>query len=130
LTDDGRLFHRSDPSNAFISLIERRDDAVGVFVDWHNLVSKHGTVQQIAGIPMWLQAVHGLNIGNKARGVRANPRLLAENFDVLATVAPISRLGLIREQVVTALRLGLRVIRKPSRIKWLWESTRARMVRC
>lgn len=129
LSDDGRLFHRSDPSNAFISLIEKREGAVGVFVDWHNLVSKHGPVRQFPGAPMWLQAVHGLNIGNTARGVRANPRLLAENFEVKASAAPISRLALLREQASTAFRLGVRVLSKPSRIKWLWETTRARLVR-
>jgi hypothetical protein len=126
LSDDGRLFHRSDPSNAFISLIEKREAAMGVYVDWHNRVSKHAPVRQISGPPMWLQAVHGLNIGNTARGVRADPALLTQHFDVTAVAAPISKPRLLVAQVTSAAKLGLRVVRKPSRILWLAQVIRAR----
>ncbi|GAA4286884.1 glycosyltransferase [Georgenia daeguensis] len=118
LSEDGRLFYRSDPSNAFVSLVEPREELVTVFVDWHDRIAEHGPVRQIVAAPMWLQMVHGRNIGNQIRGIRANPALLAEWFDVHREAVPVDRLHLVADQVRSAAGLGLRVIRKPHRVVW------------
>lgn len=121
LTDTGELFHRLDPSNAFISLIEKRDGEAprGVYVDWHDRVEKHGPMRQVRSHPMWLQMVHGRNIGNQARGVRADPGLLAQYFDVHREAATVTRSKLMVSKAGSAIKLAARVIRKPSRIMWL-----------
>ncbi|WKN53751.1 glycosyltransferase [Rhodococcus opacus] len=121
LNDAGELFHRLDPSNAFISLIEKRREGPprGIYLAWHDRVEQHGPMRQVRSHAMWLQMVHGRNIGNQARGVRAEPDLLAEYFDVEREAAPVTRSKLMVSKAGSAIKLGARVIRKPSRIIWL-----------
>jgi hypothetical protein len=129
LSDEGALYYRSDPSNAFLSLIEKRTDKplIGVFVDWHDRVSKHAPVRQVSTHPMWLQMVHGRNIGNAIRGIRADYRLLAMHFDVDATASPIGRSQLLARQTASAVSLAWRVVRKPSRVLWALQVVRAKV---
>ncbi|WP_169796315.1 glycosyltransferase [Sanguibacter suarezii] len=127
MADDGRLFHRSDPSNAFMTLIERREDAVGVYVDWHDRLATHGPVTQVAVEPMWLQAVHDRNIANTVQGIRARPGLLAERFTVTVNAALVGRLELLRSQVTSIWRLGVRIVQKPSRMVWAAKVVGARV---
>lgn len=129
LSDGGKVFRRSDPSNAFISLIEKRTKKcpIGVYIDRHDRVSKHAPMRQVSTHPMWLQMVHGQNIGNTIRGVRAAPTILAQYFEVDAVAAPIMRFQLLGCQMVDIVSLGLRVIRKPHRILWLFRVLRTRL---
>jgi hypothetical protein len=121
LTDSGELFHRLDPSNAFISLIERRtsEQPWCVYLAPHNEVKGHGKIRQIRSHPMWLQIIHDRNVENQARGVRANPRLLSEHFDIEMIARPIRRTELLASRAISATSLAWRVIQKPSRIAWL-----------
>jgi hypothetical protein len=128
LTDDGKLLHRSDPSNAFISLIEPNShQAMCVYVDSHDRVSKHAPIRQVSTHPMWVQMVHGRNIANAVHGVRANPALLSRYFDVLREAAVLNKFQLMAHQLTSAASLALRVIRKPHRIVWLIKVVRARL---
>ncbi len=121
LTASGRLLHRLDPSSPFISLIESRSqNAPKTVYGWpHNEVGRHASLRQIKSHPMWLQVIHEKNLGNQARGIRAEPRLLAEYFDVDATATPISRTALLVDKVKSSILLSWRVLQKPSRIFWL-----------
>ena len=129
LTDAGALFHRLDPSNAFISLIEKRtgQTPMGVYVSSHDVVANHAPLRQLQAHPMWLQMVHDRNIGNQARGVRANPDLLARYFDIDRAPAPVSRPALAADRVKSASTLAWRVVQKPSRIAWLGKLIRNRV---
>lgn len=129
LTDSGELLHRLDPSNAFISLIERRTSAPprGVYLSSHDEVERHGKMKQVSSHPMWLQMIHDRNGRNEARGVRADPRLLPRYFDIKTAAAPISQPRLMASKVQTTSYLAWRVIRKPSRIVWLGKLVRNRV---
>lgn len=129
LSDDGAVFYRSDPSNAFISLIEPRSgDLMGVYVAWHDRVGSFAPVRQVVTHPMWVQMVHGLNIGNAVRGVRANPSLLARHFKIGREARGVGRAALLYYQATSAGLLALRVLRRPQRVVWLvkvlWARTR------
>lgn len=129
LSDDGGLYHRLDPSNAFISLIEKRREALtGVYIDWHDRVASHGPIRQVNSHPIWLQMVHGQNIGNAIRGVRAKPQLLERHFVVQAAAKPTSPTALRLSQARTAASLMFRVLQKPSRILWLGRVIRNRVL--
>lgn len=121
MTDSGRLLHRLDPSSPFITLIERRsNNAPKTVYGWpHNEVGKHANLRQVKSHPMWLQMIHERNLGNRARGVRANPRLLVDYFDVNVIASPISRTTLLLDKARSATLLSWRVLQKPSRILWL-----------
>nr|WP_281359110.1 glycosyltransferase [Pseudarthrobacter oxydans] len=128
LTDDGRLLHRSDPSNAFISLIEPNSDTLmSVYVDWHDRVSKYAPIRQVRTHPMWVQMVHGRNIANKVHGIRANPALLSKYFEVNLTAARIGMIQLVAHQMTSIASLAFRVVRKPHRMVWLFKVIRARL---
>lgn len=127
LSDEGELYFRSDPSNAFISLVEKRAEMLGVYVDWHDRVSKYAPVHQVSVHPMWVQMVHGRNIGNAIRGIRADSRVLGEYFTVQLKASPLTTQELLLEQAKSTLSLAWRVARKPSRLVWFGKVLRARM---
>lgn len=121
-TDDGKIYHRADPSNAFVSFIEPRVDPLPktVFVDWHTRIHKYAFVREISGPPMWLQMVHGQNIANEVHGIRASPKLLSENFShVRLDSKHISRIALVMDQSYSAMKLTVRVLRDRDRILWM-----------
>jgi hypothetical protein len=122
MSDDGELYHRADPSGPFISLIERRTDKPlrGVYVGRHDRISDYGPIRQVVAHPMWLQMVHGLNLGNALRGVRADPEVLSKYFDIQAQAASVSQFRLRASQLKTMYQLALHVLRKPHRIRWVF----------
>lgn len=126
-----RVYHRADPANAFASLIERRSmlRPRTVFVDQHPRLGQHGPLAQVRSPPMWLQVVHGSNVANEVRGVRARPSILEIRFDVRADLEPVSTMGLRIDQARTGARLMLRVMRRPHRLLWLWRVIRSRFLR-
>ena len=66
----GRLYHRSDPSNAFISFVEPAESPKTVFVGGHHELAQFGLIRQFGGRAMWLQVVHGGNVSNQVSGCR------------------------------------------------------------
>lgn len=73
----GSIYRFDAPSNAFISLIERRQEGVlprTVYVDhFHTAARRHAPVKEVITGPMWIQIVHGGNLANHVRGTRVHP---------------------------------------------------------
>jgi hypothetical protein len=118
----GRLYQRIDPSNAFVSLAEPTVGLTTVFIDRHDRVANHGPVRQVKAPSMWIQIVHGENLANSVHGIRVNPGGIALRFAADLQLIDASRLTLILDRAWTTLRLALRVISKPHRLKWLIQS--------
>jgi len=124
---DGWVYYRSDPANAFCSLIERNSGQAvkTVFVDWHNRIGQHGPIRQINTVPMWLQVVHGENLQNSVHGVRARPSIL-QNFAHELPVKTVGRLLLLTLAAIDTAKLAWRVVQQPHRIIWIWQTLSAR----
>ncbi len=86
LDGDGRLYHAHFAENGFISYIERRvPDELPRTVFWcmaHEESSNFAPVDNVVGPPRWMQVIHGGNVANSVRGLRARPGRIAEDFDV------------------------------------------------
>ena len=122
LSDNGELYHRSDPSGPFISLIERKTEKPinGVYMGRHDQIGEYGPIRQVVTHPMWLQMVHGLNIGNALRGIRASPEIFDDHFNVELKPAKITKLRLRAGQFRSIIQLTAHVLRKPHRILWVF----------
>lgn len=120
--DDGRMYLRSDPCNPFVSLIERRGDhpPLTVFVDDHDRLRAYGEVHQVRTHPMWVQVIHGTNLANVARGIRTQPERVLRYFDVPLPMEESGKVALAADRVLSTVRLGLRVVRRPHRLVWAW----------
>jgi hypothetical protein len=68
---DSRAYRKKDPSSPFISLSEPRIDFSTVFIGSHDRLKKFGLVCQVQIKDAWIQVIHGGNIANRLRGVRA-----------------------------------------------------------
>ncbi|BDQ37992.1 hypothetical protein SYK_23520 [Pseudodesulfovibrio nedwellii] len=65
---DGEFYDFKDATNAFVSLLERRDNPHTVFwVDHPSIYDMAPVIQAETG-PLWLQVVHDLNVYNYVRG--------------------------------------------------------------
>ena len=64
-------FRKRDASSPFISLSEPMTDFKTVWIDQHQRLKTHGTVRQLRLPDAWIQLVHGGNIANQVRGLRA-----------------------------------------------------------
>jgi hypothetical protein len=119
---DGRLYRRSDPANAFVSLIEKVEGGVPrtVFLDQHDRIAKHGRVRQLKTEPMWLQLVHDRNIANQARGLRTTPQVLVARFDVSTEIKSPGPLVVAIDRARFAAQMSARLILRPKRLLWLW----------
>jgi hypothetical protein len=118
----GRFYRRSDPSNAFISLVERRHNRPPrtVWIDQHQVLAKHGPIRQVSTRhPMWLQNVHGENLQNAVHGIRLSPRSVVPHFAINAEHVDVPAFSLALDTVRTTMALAFRIIRKPARIRWL-----------
>jgi len=119
-TTKGRMYLRSDPSNAFVSLIERRGShpPLTVFIDGHDRLREHGHVAQVLTHPMWIQVIHGGNLANVVHGIRTDPRKVLKYFDVQPLMEEPRRLELETDRAISALRLALRISMRPHRLRW------------
>lgn len=81
-----RLFHAHFAENGFISYVERRiPDEPPRTVFWcmaHEESSNFAPVLNVVGPPRWMQVIHGSNVANSVRGLRARPARVAPDFDV------------------------------------------------
>lgn len=118
---NGRCFIRIDPSNPFISLIEKRSDAapMTVHIDWHNRLERHGSVRRVRSHLAWLQHVHGGNVANVVRGIPVRPEKALRYFSLSVPVKPMSRLAMCWSIFMTSGMLAIRVLSSAHRIKWL-----------
>lgn len=121
---EGKVYAKLDPSNAFISLIERVEDRSPstVFMDTHDQIGSHAFVRQVKTHPMWIQVVHGSNIANTVRGIRTDGHSVRQYFDAHIQLHEIGGLRLAVARCRTLLALGLGVVVRPRRIKTLFRS--------
>lgn len=106
IVQDGRLYRRDDPENAFCSVSETWARPVTAWRDWHNRLHEHLPVASVGGSPAWLQVVHGQNVSNRVRGVLVDPSTHRDEFPGLLSDAA--------SPSATAL-LGDRMLRRPAR---------------
>jgi hypothetical protein len=71
--DGVQAYSHKDPSNAFISLVERKEQLKTVLSFDHTKVSVAGPIRQLHQMPGWLVIVHGDNVRNSTRGKKAEP---------------------------------------------------------
>lgn len=64
----GVFYDFEDVTNAFVSLIEKKDDLNTVFWVDHPAIHDVAPVMQIETYPLWLQIVHDINVYNYVRG--------------------------------------------------------------
>jgi hypothetical protein len=78
----GNVYREDEPSNPFISCIERiNDDSFKtVLCDQHLALGKHGPVHQLEHRPYWLRVIHGRNLSNREKGRPASLEELREDF--------------------------------------------------
>jgi hypothetical protein len=85
---NGLIFHRDkiyltkDPGNAFVSLLEPREDLRTVWARSHAQLQQIAPVFQMKGAPAWLQVVHELNVANRVVGKRVLKRDWLQDFSV------------------------------------------------
>ncbi|MFZ2442958.1 MAG: hypothetical protein WAW51_11395, partial [Ilumatobacteraceae bacterium] len=125
----GRLYRRLDPSNPFISRVEKGPRAATVFAADHNKLAALGPIRQFGDGPMWLQVVHDSNLENRTNGIRMAPAEVTERFTIVATPQQVSRLGLAAAQVGTAARMAARMVARPRRLLLLAQTRRNRVGR-
>lgn len=118
---NGHLYFRADPSNAFISLIERRRERapMSVFVDMHTVVQKYGPVRQVRTHPTWIQNVHGDNVANCIRGIPVDPDKVLRHFVLDIPIERQNSLSLLAHKIRMLTILTFRVFSSLNRIKWL-----------
>ena len=112
------VYARPYPSNPFISVFELvgADVPRTVFMDEHPVLGRHGPIRDLrTGHPMWMQVVHGGNIANEVVGFRVHAKKIRPWYDI-EIPADRSPVGLLVSQVESAARIGVRLIRKPSRM--------------
>ncbi|WP_442678710.1 glycosyltransferase [Sphingomonas sp. ASY06-1R] len=108
---EGRLYTAVDFSNPFTSLVERGSGpARTIWAAKHHELHQRWNIQQVGGAPAWLQVVHGENVTNRIKGRRLSDTNLINSFKLADDVAlePVSRLGLVRENVILGPTRSLR----------------------
>jgi hypothetical protein len=117
----GKAFRKRDYSSPFISLSEPSHAFSTVWVGQHHKLRNFGSVRQIAAKDLWIQVVHGGNLANQVRGVRAPiaridgdtlpPTLAAQLLDDgWVALALDNSIGLVNRYVRSAVRRAKRVL--------------------
>ncbi|QLA17683.1 glycosyltransferase [Desulfolutivibrio sulfoxidireducens] len=76
------LYAFTDPTNAFVSLLEPAASPKTVFWVDHPAIHTKAPVFQIEAPPLWLQTVHGTNVYNYPRGSRLDDDGVLRDFDL------------------------------------------------
>lgn len=116
----GELYTFLHPSNAFVSLIEKRSPNKPIstaFVTAHGAINSFADVREVKAPPMWLCVVHGSNLLNaiSSASIRTDPAELARYFDVHVPLAPLEKRELMREQIRTGYGRMVKSISQPKR---------------
>lgn len=110
----GEVYRYDEPSNPFISYVEKRADSVPprtVFFSLrHGRSRRYADLLNVVGPPRWMQVIHGSNIANCVRGPRARPEALETDFD----------LDLPFDREVSARRYRQERARSVADLLWLW----------
>lgn len=82
----GEVYRYDEPCGPFISYIERRVASIPPRTVFQSL--SHGQSQlfadvlNVVGPPRWMQIIHGSNLANGVRGLRARPEPFEADFDI------------------------------------------------
>lgn len=110
----GELYRYDEPSNPFISYVEKRVVAVPprtVFQNFsHSRSREFGDLLNVVGPPRWMQIIHGSNIANCVRGLRVRPESFEADFD----------LDLPFDRTVSAARYRRQRTRSMFDLIWFW----------
>jgi hypothetical protein len=68
---NGKFYRKSDWSSPFITFSESASNPETVWIDQHHLLARHASIRQLALRDGWIQIVHGRNLANQIRGIRA-----------------------------------------------------------
>jgi hypothetical protein len=101
-----KAYRKRDYSSPFISLSEPAERCDTVWMEQHQRLARCGPIRQLVDRDSWVQVVHGGNIANQIRGVRAPfasidktalPALLASQLrdDGFVELATDNTLGLV-----------------------------------
>ncbi|SDB82461.1 Putative rhamnosyl transferase [Raineyella antarctica] len=126
---DGRYYLRPYTKNPFLSLIERNEgDLRTVMVEHHYRIDQAGPVRNVrTWHPQWLQIVHGGNVLNEIVGLRVPARSVTPYF--CGDLPQQDAWGdLLTGMLATSLRIALRLLRKPQRLRELVSVIRAHAV--
>ena len=77
---DGEFYDFQDETNAFVSLLERRDNPHTVFWVDHPSIYNVAPVIQARTTPLWLQVVHDMNVYNYVRGTKTDSANVVKRF--------------------------------------------------
>ncbi len=77
-----KLYHASDQTSPFVSLLEEADSTQTVWCDQHRRLRKTYPYHQISSPPAWLQTLHGENVSNRVKGARALDISMLPNFEI------------------------------------------------
>lgn len=82
--EKGQLYLVRKLSNPFVSLIEKRGESPikSVYVDEHQLLSRHGKVREVRTHPAWIQNIHGGNLANRVTGVPVSHKKVLHHFSL------------------------------------------------
>jgi len=71
VVNQNRFYRKRDLSNAFISASEPVESFRTVWLDQHHRLGKYAPIKQLPLKDAWIQIIHGSNLANRVRGVRA-----------------------------------------------------------
>lgn len=105
---DGRLYLDRQRSNPFTTMIEPLADAITIFSSDHRLLGEVGKLEQVNIGPAWMQVIHGGNLMNQRRGIRAFPGDAATDFSLAedAIHQGDSAVRVVREKMADVLALA------------------------
>lgn len=78
----GRFYKIAYKCNAFTSYYEPRSECKTIFAEQHQNLEKLDKVHNIIAPPMWLQVIHGTNVGNDLYGV-ITPNVEHHDFGIV-----------------------------------------------
>jgi hypothetical protein len=109
------IYRCTDLSNAFITCVEGPTvERRSVWIDQHGHLVLHGDLVQVRCPPLWLQIVHGANLGNSLTGIRSEPKSVLKAFDLQLGVESMSR----PRAMLAGTRRGLRFCRRATRARF------------
>lgn len=118
---DGKVYLRPYTRNPFISLVEpvTNSELKTVYVDEHSHLDRHGPIRNVrTRAPMWMQVVHGGNVGNKIVGFRIPGKRVSKRFRLPVQVSD-QPLELAVDVAISLVRVLVRLSGKPARLREL-----------
>lgn len=102
---DGRLYHASDRSNPFTTLVEHEPSRVEtIWAARHHELGAKFSIQQVGGKPVWLQVVHDENVTNRIKGSLVGDTAVLDGFRLRGDVEVVrpARIDYLIDTIVSA----------------------------